>query len=136
MSEQKARERISNLFLSLSSVRKKNVTPCQELEPYVPQGICRLDKKSGKLYPLRPTAYLVEVASRHTIDACIKQRNDSLAEKKGIKFYRPDQVDDIVSKLIDPRSTLNSLIKNETNHQLTFNDLTPDRLEHYRRSAD
>ena len=78
ISEQKAQERISNLFLSLSSVRKKSITPCQELEPYVPQGICRLDKKSGKLYPLRPTAYLVEVASHHTIENCIKQRNDDL----------------------------------------------------------
>ena len=135
-SQQKARKRILNLFLSLSSVRKKGITPCQELEPYIASNICRLDKNSNKLYSLKPTGYLLEVNSHQTIKKRINLRNAPLVTKAETIFFRHDQLNDIVSKIIDPESVINTSIKSEINYQLTFNDLTKDRLEHYKNSTE
>ena len=135
-SQQKARKRILNLFLSLSSVRKKGITPCQELEPYIASNICRLDKNSNKLYSLKPTGYLLEVNSHQTIKKRTNLRNAPLVTKEETVFFRHDQLNDIVSKIIDPESVINTSIKSEINYQLTFNDLTKDRLEHYQNSTE
>ena len=133
-SQQRAQKRILNHFLSLSSVRKKGITPCQELEPYVSKNVCRLDTKSNKLYSLRPTGYLLEVNSYRTIKECIKLRQDKKRKNK-IQPLRPEQLNDILSLIVHPESVINTSIKDATTYQLTYNDLSQNHLEQYIRSA-
>jgi hypothetical protein len=129
LTDQLAREHVRNTFFSLSSFPKEGITPQLNLKPYIPTTICRFNKRTKKLNLTTPVGYPLEVLSYSTIqDRLTRSRLDANPNIRNSDF-RSDQLNDIITNIVDEKSEVNAFIKQQTNFQLTPADLNLDRLK-------
>jgi hypothetical protein len=89
----------------------------------------------SKLSFTTPVGYPLEVFSYSTIHERLLVEEDRWRRGTSIRTFRPDQLNDIVVKVVDKDSEVNTIIEQQTNYKLTTTDLTYDRLKDWENSS-
>jgi hypothetical protein len=131
-----AHSRVQNVFLSLSSFPKEGMEPYQALKPYIPKDICRYYKESSTIKSTDPVMYPLLVKSYDTIQDRIELDRENQDEGILSNGLRPDQLDDLMLIVFNPKSDVNRFIRTQTNYQLTLKDINPPYLRPYENSRE